>query len=245
MSERTKHEKRDSLFVRNISTEASEEAVRSLFEKYGRVVSCALPKDYSTGRHRQFGFITFHSESDAEKALLRTDYKEFFGKNLRVKFASKQKSPPRRSRSSSPRRRKTAESELRDKIEELQKSKNDMIRENEELRHAINDYKSRKEELKKELETYKSQSVAFMPCGHQKVLSAKDKQLIENALETALGKLTLEEKANEGVINQLKARIYTEMQSKFPDTYRCTEKVKTHRHTKECWQVQKLLKKSK
>lgn len=74
------------IYVGNLSFNATEADIRSLFETYGTVHTIDLITDRDSGRFRGFGFI----EMDEDKALTAIndlDGKELGGRNLRVSEA--------------------------------------------------------------------------------------------------------------------------------------------------------------
>lgn len=75
------------LFVGNIANEASEEALRELFESVGVVSDCELMIDKYSGRFRGFAFVEMATDDDAEKAIKQFDGNEFLGRNLAVNEA--------------------------------------------------------------------------------------------------------------------------------------------------------------
>ena len=75
------------LFVGNLSFHSTDGDLQEAFEQYGEVEDAKIILDRETGRSRGFGFVTFVSEEDAEKALAM-DGQELGGRNLRVNFAT-------------------------------------------------------------------------------------------------------------------------------------------------------------
>jgi cold-inducible RNA-binding protein len=57
------------LYVANISFKATEENVRSLFDKIGEVVSINLVTDARTGKTKGFAFVEMASAGEARKAI--------------------------------------------------------------------------------------------------------------------------------------------------------------------------------
>ena len=51
-----------NIFVGNLDFNASEEGVRSLFERYGQVNSARIMTDRETGRSRGFAFVEMENE---------------------------------------------------------------------------------------------------------------------------------------------------------------------------------------
>lgn len=59
------------LLVRNIPFQAKQVEIQEIFQAFGHLKSVRLPKKMSLGEetHRGFGFVDFHTESDAKKAF--------------------------------------------------------------------------------------------------------------------------------------------------------------------------------
>ncbi|EOA12765.1 hypothetical protein CARUB_v10028559mg [Capsella rubella] len=57
------------LFVSRLSAYTTEQSLRQLFSPFGQITEARLIKDQQTQRPKGFGFITFKSENDAQKAL--------------------------------------------------------------------------------------------------------------------------------------------------------------------------------
>jgi len=75
------------IFVGNLSFDASEHAVRSLFEQYGSVESVSLITDRETGRARGFGFVEMSVSAEAEQAIAHLNGRELDGRALNVNEA--------------------------------------------------------------------------------------------------------------------------------------------------------------
>jgi len=58
-----------NIFVGNLKFTATEESVRSLFERYGAVNSARIMTDRETGRSRGFAFVEMENENEAEQAI--------------------------------------------------------------------------------------------------------------------------------------------------------------------------------
>ena len=82
---------KNQLFVGNLSFSTTSEELKSIFSEYGEVVEVKLPVDRETGRPRGFGFVTFESAEDAEKALALNGMK-VNGRDIRVNIAEEKKS---------------------------------------------------------------------------------------------------------------------------------------------------------
>jgi len=78
--------KQTKLYVGNLSWGTEDDAIRELFEEYGKVIDCYLPTDRETGQHRGFAFVTM-DQDDALRAADETDGYELDGRILRVNEA--------------------------------------------------------------------------------------------------------------------------------------------------------------
>jgi RNA recognition motif-containing protein len=76
-----------NIFVGNLSFDATEEAVRSMFEAYGTVDRVNVVTDRETGRARGFGFVEMSVNADAEKAIAGLNGKELGGRALNINEA--------------------------------------------------------------------------------------------------------------------------------------------------------------
>ena len=74
------------LYVGNLPSSASEEAVRALFAEYGTVQTLSLVNDRQTGTPRGFGFVEMSSD-DAAKAMQGLNGKDFDGRPMKVNEA--------------------------------------------------------------------------------------------------------------------------------------------------------------
>ena len=75
------------LFVGNIANEASEEALRDLFESVGEVSGCELVIDKYSGRFRGFAFVEMPSVSEGQAAISALNGKTFKDRTLTVDAA--------------------------------------------------------------------------------------------------------------------------------------------------------------
>jgi RNA recognition motif-containing protein len=74
------------LYVGNLPSSASEEAVRALFAEYGTVQTLSMVNDRQTGTPRGFGFVEM-STDDAAKAMEGLNGKDFDGRPMKVNEA--------------------------------------------------------------------------------------------------------------------------------------------------------------
>jgi translation initiation factor 3 subunit G len=58
-----------TLRIQSLSVDADEDDLRELFQTFGKVVRANVIKDRNTGESKGFGFVSFESRKDAEKAL--------------------------------------------------------------------------------------------------------------------------------------------------------------------------------
>jgi RNA recognition motif-containing protein len=76
-----------NIFVGNLDFNASEESVRSLFERYGQVNSARIMTDRETGRSRGFAFVEMENESEADQAISALNGYTLDGRALNVNEA--------------------------------------------------------------------------------------------------------------------------------------------------------------
>jgi RNA recognition motif-containing protein len=76
-----------NIYVGNLSFEASEESVRSLFEAYGTVGRVNIVTDRDTGQPRGFGFVEMANDGEGEKAIAAVNGTELGGRALNVNEA--------------------------------------------------------------------------------------------------------------------------------------------------------------
>jgi RNA recognition motif-containing protein len=76
-----------NIFVGNLSFGATEEAVRSMFEAYGKVDRVNVVTDRDTGRARGFGFVEMSNDGEGEKAIAALNGRELDGRALNVNEA--------------------------------------------------------------------------------------------------------------------------------------------------------------
>ena len=80
----------NKLYVGNLSYEATESDLQSLFAKAGTVQTVSIVRDRDTGRARGFGFVEMASEAEAQSAISQFDQQPFGGRNLTVNIAKPQ-----------------------------------------------------------------------------------------------------------------------------------------------------------
>jgi cold-inducible RNA-binding protein len=76
-----------NIFVGNLSFDATETSVRSMFEEYGTVDRVNLVTDRETGRARGFGFVEMGNDGEGEKAISGLNGRNLDGRALNVNEA--------------------------------------------------------------------------------------------------------------------------------------------------------------
>ena len=77
-----------NIYVKNISTDATDDEFRDLFERYGEITSASLARDQE-GKSRGFGFVNYTTHESASKAVDELHNKDFKGQDLYVGRAQK------------------------------------------------------------------------------------------------------------------------------------------------------------
>jgi RNA recognition motif-containing protein len=76
-----------TIYVGNLSFQASEDDLREVFAEYGEVSRISLPTDRETGRKRGFAFVEMKDESQEDLAISELDGAEWLGRELKVNKA--------------------------------------------------------------------------------------------------------------------------------------------------------------
>lgn len=76
-----------TIYVGNLSFQATEEDLREVFAEYGEVKRISLPTDRETGRKRGFAFVEMTEEAQEDSAISELDGAEWLGRELRVNKA--------------------------------------------------------------------------------------------------------------------------------------------------------------
>lgn len=76
-----------SIYVGNLSYDATSEDLTAVFTEYGTVKSVHLPTDRETGRMRGFAFVEMSTESEETAAIEALDGAEWMGRDLKVNKA--------------------------------------------------------------------------------------------------------------------------------------------------------------
>lgn len=76
-----------NIFVGNLSFNATENAVRSLFEAYGSVDRVNIVTDRDTGQARGFAFVEMSVNAEADRAISELNGRDLDGRAMNVNEA--------------------------------------------------------------------------------------------------------------------------------------------------------------
>jgi RNA recognition motif-containing protein len=76
-----------NIFVGNLSFDATESAVRTIFEEFGTVDRVNIVTDRDTGRARGFGFVEMANDGEGQKAIAALNGRDLDGRALNVNEA--------------------------------------------------------------------------------------------------------------------------------------------------------------
>jgi RNA recognition motif-containing protein len=76
-----------TIYLGNLSFQATEEDIRDVFVEYGEVARITLPIDKETGKRRGFAFIEMVEDEQEDLAIAELDGAEWLGRELRVNKA--------------------------------------------------------------------------------------------------------------------------------------------------------------
>lgn len=83
--------KQASIFVGNLAFKANANDLRELFEEYGEVQGVRVMTDRQTRRPKGFAFVEMDKKA-AKAAIADLDGAEFFGRDIKVNYATRRKS---------------------------------------------------------------------------------------------------------------------------------------------------------
>ena len=75
------------LFVGGLAWTTTDEALSSLFQQAGNVMSANVVKDRYTGKSRGFGFVEMSNDEEADKAIAELNGQALDGRNISVNEA--------------------------------------------------------------------------------------------------------------------------------------------------------------
>ena len=84
-----------NIYVGNLSYDATEDQVRSMFEQYGAVDRVSIVTDRDTGQPRGFAFVEMTDDDSASKAMDALNGMNLGGRNLTVNEARPKGDRPR------------------------------------------------------------------------------------------------------------------------------------------------------
>ena len=76
-----------NIYVGNLSFDASEGELRTLFGEYGEVDTVKIISDQFTGRSRGFGFVEMQDREEGLRAVKELDSRELGGRALKINEA--------------------------------------------------------------------------------------------------------------------------------------------------------------
>lgn len=76
-----------SIYVGNLSFDATQEDINQVFAEYGTVKSVKVPTDRETGRVRGFAFVEMSDDTEEAAAISALDGAEWMGRTLKVNKA--------------------------------------------------------------------------------------------------------------------------------------------------------------
>ena len=76
-----------NMYVSNLSFHTTSEDLKTLFSKFGEVISAKVIMDKLTERSRGFGFVEMPSEENGQEAMAALNNKEIEGRALSVSIA--------------------------------------------------------------------------------------------------------------------------------------------------------------
>lgn len=82
--------KQASVFVGNLAFKATANDLRELFSEYGDIQSVRVMTDRATRRPKGFAFVEM-DKKDAKAAIADLDGAEFFGRDIKVNYATRRK----------------------------------------------------------------------------------------------------------------------------------------------------------
>ncbi|XP_022098275.1 poly(U)-binding-splicing factor PUF60-like isoform X2 [Acanthaster planci] len=72
------------IYVASIHGDLSTEDIKSVFEAFGKITSCALPLDSATNKHKGYAFIEYETMQSAQDAIASMNLFDLGGQYLRV-----------------------------------------------------------------------------------------------------------------------------------------------------------------
>lgn len=79
------------VYVGGLAEEVDEKVLHAAFIPFGDITDVQIPMDYTTQKHRGFGFVEFEFAEDAAAAIDNMNESELFGRTVRVNIAKPMK----------------------------------------------------------------------------------------------------------------------------------------------------------
>ena len=87
--DRRERDDSNTLRVTNLSEDTTDDDLRDLFGRFGRISRVFLAKDRETNRTKGFAFVSFHERAEAVRAMEKLDKKGYDNLIMLVEFAGK------------------------------------------------------------------------------------------------------------------------------------------------------------
>lgn len=75
------------ILIRNLDRDTTEQELLNAFEAFGKVQSCDIVKDQSSGLSKGFGFVEMPKPGDAKAAVKKLNNTGLGANKIRVKYA--------------------------------------------------------------------------------------------------------------------------------------------------------------
>uniref|UniRef100_A0A8C2GFR8 Poly-U binding splicing factor a n=1 Tax=Cyprinus carpio TaxID=7962 RepID=A0A8C2GFR8_CYPCA len=72
------------IYVASVHPDLSDDDIKSVFEAFGRIKSCSLARDPTTGKHKGYGFIEYDKAQSSQDAVSSMNLFDLGGQYLRV-----------------------------------------------------------------------------------------------------------------------------------------------------------------
>ncbi|XP_076023811.1 poly(U)-binding-splicing factor PUF60a isoform X1 [Genypterus blacodes] len=72
------------IYVASVHPDLSDDDIKSVFEAFGKIKSCMLVREPTTGRHKSYGFIEYDKAQSAQDAVASMNQFDLGGQYLRV-----------------------------------------------------------------------------------------------------------------------------------------------------------------
>ena len=76
-----------NIYVGNLSSDVTDEAIREAFGSFGQVTSARVIKDKYSGQSRGFGFVEMTEQVQAQAAIKSLNGRDLLGKEMSVNEA--------------------------------------------------------------------------------------------------------------------------------------------------------------